>query len=183
MTTKQEQWQLDILLGLNRLLEVLHDISDTTHATHLLIQEQERDAKSPPVVDDDGDRLLTVEETAEFLGIGRTQIYGTFRQVGPKPIKIGKRTMYRKADLKAWLDSKRDLRIDTYRDTPTRVHDPRPLPTAHRPYKERPTCPGSGTEPVSVTKYGDGECRVCHWKYQRRSNGTLFKHKTPDLYF
>lgn len=181
MATKIEQWQLDILLGINRLLEVLHDISDTVHATHVLLERQGEATQAPK--NDEDDRMLTVEETAAFLGVTKSQMYGTFRQIGPKPIRIGKRSMYRKADLRAWLDAKRDLRTDPVAARPTRVHDPRPLTSAYTPYKERPTCPGSGTEPVRTTQWGDGECRVCHANIQKRANGTLWKHKTPTLHF
>jgi predicted DNA-binding transcriptional regulator AlpA len=185
VTTKQEQWQHDILLGLNRLLEVLHDISDTVHATHVLLRDQERAAvKEPPTRDDGEDRLLNVEETCEFLGVSRSQIYGTFRQIGPKPIKIGKRTMYRKADLRAWLDARQDLRIDRGIATePVRVHTPRLPMSSYRPLKDRPDCKGSWSEPVRVNKWQDGECRHCGNFIRRRNNGTLVKHKQPITYF
>jgi hypothetical protein len=63
LTTKQEQWQYDVLLGMNRLLEVLHDISDTVHATHVLMHEQGKKVeKSLPKVDDEGDRMLSVQD-------------------------------------------------------------------------------------------------------------------------
>jgi predicted DNA-binding transcriptional regulator AlpA len=179
VVTKEEQWQWDVVVGLNRLLEVLHDISDTVHATHVLMQEQNKQVtRALPTVNDDGDRLLNVEETCEFLGVSRSQIYGTFRYMGPKAIKIGKRTMYRKADLVAWLDSKRDLRIENIASQATRVHDPMRPYTGYKPASERPTCKGSGTEPVRTNKHGYGVCRECgsEWVHKKK-NGTLFKHK------
>lgn len=183
MVTKIEQWQLDLVLGLNRLLEVLHDISDTVHATHVLIQQQGHETRAP-AKDDDDDRMLTVEETAEFMGITKSQIYGTFKEIGPRAIRIGKRKMYRKADLRAWLDSKRDLRIHTIAASPTRVHDPRPLASGYRPHRDQPNCSGSGTEPVRTNEDGYGECRACGNRYvYKRKDGTLYKHKTPTLYF
>ena len=45
-------------------------------------------------------RCLTKQQAAEYLGIGVTLL----TQVGPKPIKFGRRTVYDVVDLDSWLD-------------------------------------------------------------------------------
>ena len=45
-------------------------------------------------------RCLTKEQAAEYLGIGVTLLL----QAGPRPIKIGRRSVWDVIDLDAWLD-------------------------------------------------------------------------------
>ncbi len=45
-------------------------------------------------------RCLTRTQAAEYLGIGAT----LFSQIGPAPIRFGRRTVYDLIDLDQWLD-------------------------------------------------------------------------------
>jgi hypothetical protein len=55
--------------------------------------EHERDLPLPPR------RCLTKEQAAAYLGIGVTLLL----QIGPRPIKIGRRSVWDVIDLDAWL--------------------------------------------------------------------------------
>ncbi|MEV4253203.1 helix-turn-helix domain-containing protein [Spirillospora sp. NPDC049652] len=52
------------------------------------------------------DRLCTVEEVAEFLGVPVATLY-RWRQVGkgPRARKIGKHLRYRASDVHTWFDA------------------------------------------------------------------------------
>lgn len=51
--------------------------------------------------------LLTVEQLAEMFAVPVRTVYEWNQAgTGPKRIKIGKRTYYRKTDIQAWIDSK-----------------------------------------------------------------------------
>ena len=45
-------------------------------------------------------RCLTKEQAANYLGIGIT----LFDEIGPKPVKFGRRSVFDLVDLDAWLD-------------------------------------------------------------------------------
>lgn len=45
-------------------------------------------------------RCLTKEQAAEYLGIGVTLL----AEVGPRPLKLGRRSVYDVVDLDAWLE-------------------------------------------------------------------------------
>lgn len=53
---------------------------------------------------DQGD-LLTIEELAQFFGISKDTAYRwNVAGTGPRRIQIGRRVMYRKADVQDWID-------------------------------------------------------------------------------
>jgi hypothetical protein len=51
--------------------------------------------------------LLPVDESSETPGIGRTLIYGFFRDGSLKPIKIGRRTFIHRDDLNDFIEQRR----------------------------------------------------------------------------
>lgn len=51
--------------------------------------------------------LLSITEAGEVIGIGRTLIYGLFREGGLKPIKIGRRTFIHRDDLNEFIEQRR----------------------------------------------------------------------------
>jgi predicted DNA-binding transcriptional regulator AlpA len=62
--------------------------------------------KERPVSDDNESlrlptkRCLTRSQAAEYLGIGVT----LFAQIGPPPVRLGRRIVYDRVDLDQWLD-------------------------------------------------------------------------------
>ena len=50
--------------------------------------------------------LLSADSAARLLGIGRSHFYGLHSsgQLGPLPIRLGSRTLWRKKELEAWID-------------------------------------------------------------------------------
>jgi excisionase family DNA binding protein len=51
--------------------------------------------------------LLSVEETAERLGIGKSTLYRTWRQLGLPAYRVGGRLRFRDTDLEIWMDKQR----------------------------------------------------------------------------
>jgi excisionase family DNA binding protein len=51
--------------------------------------------------------LLTVEETAERLGIGKSTLYRTWQQLGLPAYRVGGRLRFRDTDLEEWIDEHR----------------------------------------------------------------------------
>lgn len=49
--------------------------------------------------------LLSVENTAKLLGISRRLFYGLHStgKLGPLPVKLGKRSLWRRAEIEAWV--------------------------------------------------------------------------------
>lgn len=55
------------------------------------------------------DRLLNVEDLAQFLGVPRQTIY-VWRSQGtaPRAVKVGKHLRFRRSDVNAWLEQHAD---------------------------------------------------------------------------
>jgi excisionase family DNA binding protein len=52
------------------------------------------------------DRLLTVEEVAEYLGVPVATIYAwRYRQEGPPGFRVGKYVRYRWSDIEEWIQA------------------------------------------------------------------------------
>ena len=62
------------------------------------------------------DRLLTVEELAEYLGVPVATIYAwRYRHEGPPGFRVGKHLRYRSSDVETWIQRKLQ---DTTQRTP-----------------------------------------------------------------
>ncbi|HKZ29218.1 MAG TPA: helix-turn-helix domain-containing protein [Acidimicrobiia bacterium] len=62
------------------------------------------------------DRLLTVEELAEYLGVPVATIYAwRYRHEGPPGFRVGKHLRYRSSDVDQWIQRKLQ---DTTQRTP-----------------------------------------------------------------
>jgi len=50
--------------------------------------------------------LLSVEDSAELLGIGRTLFYSMHSsgRLGPLPVKLGRRVLWNRKELEAWVE-------------------------------------------------------------------------------
>jgi excisionase family DNA binding protein len=59
-----------------------------------------------PAAGDDTD-LLTIAEAADLLRAPvATLRYWRHRKIGPPSFRLGRRVLYRRADLRTWIDSK-----------------------------------------------------------------------------
>jgi len=59
------------------------------------------------------DRLLTVEDLAEYLGVPVATLYAwRHRRLGPPGFRVGKHLRYRRRDVEDWISS----RLDQSRD-------------------------------------------------------------------
>lgn len=57
------------------------------------------------------DRLLTVDEVAQWLGKPKATLYvWRTRRLGPRGIKVGNALRYRRSDVEAWLEQQADDR-------------------------------------------------------------------------
>jgi len=51
------------------------------------------------------DRLLTVKELAEYLGVPVTTLYQwRYRREGPLGFRVGRHVRYRRSDVHEWID-------------------------------------------------------------------------------
>ena len=58
------------------------------------------------------EKLLTISEVAEMLGVRKSFVYRlNHERSGPKPIKLGRKTVrYRYEDVQEWLEQKSDTK-------------------------------------------------------------------------
>lgn len=51
--------------------------------------------------------LLSAEDSAQLLGIGRTLFYSMHSsgRLGPMPIKLGRRTLWNRKELQNWIEA------------------------------------------------------------------------------
>ena len=51
--------------------------------------------------------LLSTEDAAKLIGVGRTHFYAMHSsgRLGPLPIRLGKRTLWNRAELEDWVSS------------------------------------------------------------------------------
>jgi predicted DNA-binding transcriptional regulator AlpA len=55
---------------------------------------------------EDGSKLLRVEDVSEMTGVSPDTLrHWRHQQTGPKSARLGKRIVYRKADVIAWVDA------------------------------------------------------------------------------
>jgi excisionase family DNA binding protein len=60
-------------------------------------------------VPDNDDRMMTVEDLAEYLGLPVGTIYKQRSEgTGPPGFRLGKHVRWRRSEVDAWLESKRD---------------------------------------------------------------------------
>jgi excisionase family DNA binding protein len=173
-----EQWQHEVLDGLARMLDVLHDISDR------LGQLAETAKGSPPVAPSPepprSKVLLSVKDLAELLGVPTSAVW-SWRAAGHAPTltMIGRRIYFRREDVDRWLDDQRASEGDRTRPwresfVPGRIGSS--LPASSQP-PERTWCSGSHTEPVAASRWpGRAICRVCNDDVLVNRDGRLRKH-------
>ena len=65
------------------------------------------------------ERLLTVEDRAEYLGVPVTTLYAwRYRRQGPPGLRVGRHLRYRRADIDEWIS----LRVEASQDNRSTSH-------------------------------------------------------------
>lgn len=171
-----EAWQREVVDGLARVLDVLHDISDSVRRLAATINQRPVESPMPP----DGPELLSVNGLAERLGISPGQVR-TLRATGqgPTATQLGSRVYFDRDDVTAWLEQQR---VDSsaaerpWREAllPGRIGSG--LPMSSEPRK-REFCVGSHSEPLAASRWaGRAVCRVCRDDVLVNRTGLLRKH-------
>ena len=66
-----------------------------------------------PDSDDQPDRLLSIRELGEYLGVPVATIYRwRYTRDGPVGYRVGRHVRYRISDVERWLETQRDARPD-----------------------------------------------------------------------
>lgn len=175
-----ERWQREVLSGLDRILAVLHDISDNTR--ELLRGNSERPAETADTERTESPQaMLSIDDLAEILGVSRTTVYGLrYRGEGPPSVKVGRSIRYDRREVDTWLEERREPQPGGTRPwkgayLPGRIGSG--VPASSEPPAVR-TCTGSHTEPTAASEYsGRGICRECGDHVIVNKDGRLRKHR------
>ena len=66
-----------------------------------------------PATHDTPNRLLSIPELADYLGVPVATIYRwRYRRDGPAGYRVGRHVRYRLSDVERWLETQRDTRPD-----------------------------------------------------------------------
>jgi excisionase family DNA binding protein len=175
-----EKWQAEVIDGMNRVLAVLHDISDGIRDLTQAVRTAEQTRQPPPAA---AERVQSdyssIRDLAELLGISEAAVRGLRqRGEGPTATKVGRRLRFRRHDVDRWLASRREDPVSRTRPWKQAwmgggIGTGLARTTAPPSY-----CSGSHTEPVAASRYqGMGICRVCGDDVSVIKNGTLRKHR------
>lgn len=172
-----ERWQHEVVDGLARMLDVLHDISDAVR--ELAAVPPERSTSSDPERET-LPLLLSVTSLADALGVSPSTVR-SFRASGhgPRPTKVGGRLFFHRDDVETWLQELRpadEARTRPWSGAllPGRIGSS--LPVSSAPQK-RAYCAGSHTEPMAASRYsGRAVCRACKDDVLVNKDGRLRKH-------
>jgi excisionase family DNA binding protein len=55
------------------------------------------------------ERLLTINEVCELLGISRASVYGLMRAGELTPVRVGERARFEPVDVRAYIERRREL--------------------------------------------------------------------------
>jgi len=178
---RDEKVQDEVLGGLQRILDVLHDISDG-------IRELQADAREQPPPSEAAESsgspqplLLSIDEGADLTGIKSS----SFRRLcdashGPPTVRIGRRIFVQRSDLEWWLyDSRSEQRGGpvrwSERVTPGRIGSSVSKSVSGG---DASWCSGSHSAPRSASEYsGRGVCRACGDDVLINRSGLLRKHR------
>jgi excisionase family DNA binding protein len=68
----------------------------------------------PDRIADDPPELLTITEAADLLRTPVTTLrYWRHQGIGPRSFRLGRRVLYRRDDVHAWIDAKRENAVPT----------------------------------------------------------------------
>jgi predicted DNA-binding transcriptional regulator AlpA len=174
-----ERWQKEVVDGMGRMLDVLHDISD---GVRRLVEADVRPIPTvtPTEPQESAQQLLSVSQLAEFLGVPQNSVRGMRASgSGPPVTKIGSRVFFHRKDIEPWLEKQREAQPDWTQPwrgayMPGRVGSN--IPRSSEPAK-REWCDGSNTEPLAASRYqGRSVCRACKDDVMVNRDGRLRKH-------
>lgn len=175
-----EKWQSEVLDGMNRMLAVLHDVSDGVRDLAETVRRLERATQPPPPPTPAGQaEFLSVGDLAELIGLSEGAVRNLrYRGRGPAATKVGGRLRFRRRDVEEWLAGERKAE-----EAPTRPWKESWLGGGigsglARTTEPSPYCPGSHTEPAEASRFQSmGICRMCRDDVSVIKNGTLRKHR------
>jgi excisionase family DNA binding protein len=177
-----ERWQGEVIDGMARTLDVLHDVSDQLQRIAALLTDalQRNPDERQPATSSSSPALLTIDDLAEHLGVTAIVVRRlTADGRSPATTRIGRRVYFQRADVERWLAGLRSSsdepggRVWSDTITPGRIGER--LAATSSPAQS--WCGGSHTEPLGASAYpGRGKCRVCHDDVLINNNGTLRKH-------
>ena len=178
---RDEQVQDEVLGGLQRILDVLHDISDGIRELQTVVREERRSSVAPEPTGLPQALLLSIDEAADLTGIKSS----SFRRLcdashGPPTVRIGRRIFVQRSDLERWLDDARSEHRGgpvrwSERVTPGRIGSTVPKPVSK---VDASWCSGSHSEPRAASEYfGRGVCRSCGDDVLINRSGLLRKHR------
>jgi len=112
-----EKWQSKVLDGMNRVLAVLHDVSDGVRDLAEAVRALERATQPPPPPTPAGRaEFFSVGDLAELIGLSEGAVRNLrYRGKGPAATKVGGRLRFRRRDVEAWLAGEREAQ-----EAPTR---------------------------------------------------------------
>lgn len=179
-----EQWQAAVLEGMNRMLQVLHDVSDGIVELNRTVRELTATVKSTPTPQPatSGADLLSIDELADLLGTTANGIRQLrYRRKAPPATKVGNRVRFRRADVDAWLAEQREPPVPTTRPWRTAALGGRIGHDVPRSTEQPGWCAGSHTEPYAASAYiGRAVCRACGDDVLVNQTGLLRKHRPRD---
>src|SRR5436190_24232578 len=105
-----ERWQHEVLDGMSRMLDVLHDISDSVRQlAEAEVNRAAVDIPPPARPEKDRPQLLSVDDLAELLGVtpGTVRSLRSSREA-PVATKVGRRVFFDRGDVDEWLRQRRE---------------------------------------------------------------------------
>jgi excisionase family DNA binding protein len=104
-----EKWHAEVIDGMNRVLAVLHDISDGVRDLTEAVRRAEQTRQPPPAAEHVRSDYLSLSDLAELLGMSEGAVRGLrHRGEGPTATKVGRRLRFRRHDVDKWLASRRE---------------------------------------------------------------------------
>lgn len=172
-----ERWQTEVLDGLARIHEVMHDISDGVQKLVALLE------RVPPPLQALRTSLyertlLSVDDLAELLGVTPNTVRGLrASRHAPTVTKVGRRVFFRQEDVDVWLNDRRERAPEAAAPW-TGSWLPGRIGSSVARTSERPDhCEGSHSEPLTASPYsGRAICRVCRDAVIVNHDGRLRKH-------
>ena len=105
---RDEQVQNEVLGALQRILDVLHDVSDGIRELRESVEAQRRGREISASSDSAEPLLLSIDEAAELIGIGSASMRRLCdASYGPPTVRIGRRIFLQRRDLEHWLERAR----------------------------------------------------------------------------
>ena len=177
---RDERVQDEALGALQRILDVLHDVSDGIQELQRLQMEASSRADPSPI-EAPGPLLLSIDGAAELIGISSSSMRRMCdASYGPTTVRIGSRIFLHRTDLDQWLEEARHRpggETVRWRDAPSLGRVGSTVPKVKRAGDEA-WCSGSHSEPRSASAYsGRGVCRACGDDVLINRSGLLRKHR------